>query len=190
MKIQDGSGKGYEAQVDDHGRLFTRSNIISHTLHHATFHKDLFLATGGLTTADGNEAPLLFIRNDENDKDLEIHKVTISSDSNVLVKMYTGGVYSSGGTAVSPVNTNLSSTISRDVTILSGGTSDDLVITTTNQDIMWQSYIAANSMTDFNWDGALVMPFTKSLHFTVQGVASDLVTITIEYAWHKAGTTL
>lgn len=190
MKIQDGQGKGYEAQVDDHGRLYVKSNHVSHMSHHATYHKDAFMASGTLTAADGNEAPLFFIKNTTNDSDIEIYNSFISSDSNTLIQMYSNAEYSSGGDTVSPINTNLASSLTKSVSIYQGGASDDLVLTTTNAELMWSSYVGAYSQEDVNWDGMIVLPPGKSLYFTATGAASDVVKITIAYAWHSTGTAL
>jgi len=62
--IEDGFGSGQLAEVDEHGRLYTKSNIISHMSHHAAYHKNGFVKNFDCTLADTSATNIAFLQCD------------------------------------------------------------------------------------------------------------------------------
>lgn len=185
--IQDGRGNGYAAQVDDHGRLYVNANMVSHEQHHATFHANLFYIPFSLTLADTNEAPLFFYKNTHSGYDYEVYQIKISSDQNVLIRAKTNATYSSGGTIPTAVNTNRSSQIGITADLYEGGSSDNLVLTTTNEQLFDHEFVGAYRNEHLDFKGGLILPTNSTVHLTAQGSAGGIVRGTMIVARHTEG---
>lgn len=188
--IEDGRGTGNKALVDDHGRLFVRSNHVSHLSHHSTSHKNAYIEKFETTLAGASETHCALITNDDPSKDIEIYAVRISADANIEATLCVNDVYISGGNEIDPVNFNLSTNIIPTVTSYEGGSAGDLAVDSVNEKEIDSMFILANSPNREDLEGALVIPFSKSLSIKVIGVATNRIKVTITYALHNAGTEL
>ena len=189
--IKDGHGSGHVAKVDDHGRLSTAANVISHMQHHATTHKNLFILNFNTTLSDSSETPVAFFKNNDGNKDFEFYHVIISSDANVQAKWRFGDEYTSGSETVTGINTNRGSgaTLSS-VDIYEGGAGDDLVLDSSNGVMFTKNWITGNQVIPFDFNGALIMPSNTSASMLVTGVLNQEVNLTVFVASHSAGTEL
>jgi len=185
--IKDGTGRGYAAGVDELGRIQANTVIVAHEQHHAVEYQNLFYATYGLTTADTNEAPLLFFQNDHTGREYEIYDVCVSADAAVIVRVYANSVYTSGGTEVVPVNMNLGSGQLPIVNSYEGGASDNLSITTS--DLLKAFHLPSNTAYGVGFKGSLIIPKGKGISVTAQGAGATEVLGTINFAHNPPGRT-
>lgn len=188
--IQDGRGTGQSAEVDDHGRLSVKANIVSHMSHHATYHKNGFVCTFDTTLQDTSSTPVAFLKNDKSGSDYEIYWIKISSDSNVEILVSGNDTRSSGGTSCTPTNTNLGSNIVSSATIYKGGSAGDLVLASTVAVDINGFFMGANSPVIYSYEGGIVLPFTKSLAIRAIGASTNKIKVTIGFAIHSEGTRL
>jgi hypothetical protein len=116
--IQDGTGKGFQVEVDETNRLYTRTISESVQLEAAGIGENFFIGSPFLTQTAATENGLLYINPDE---DFPLFATTFSSQArystggtfdNYLIQLYTGISASSlGGTWVdfTPLNLNFGS---------------------------------------------------------------------------------
>jgi len=189
--IKDGKGTGNGAQVDDHGRLFVKSNHVSHMSHHATYHKNAYIKEYNTTLADANETITALLYNNSSATDLEIYWLNITSDSNVTISIYIGGEsFVSGGNQLTAVNTNTGTNVQSSAAVLyEGGSSADLVVTGDTNEIDG-AFIGAYDKERIDYEGGIVITYKKSLSIHAEGAASDKIKISIAFAEHAAGTKL
>jgi len=187
IRIKDGHGTGHLAKVDDHGRLYVNANMVPHEQHHASYHKNMFTATFDVVLPDGNEHALAFYGNTHPGKDYEFYDMVISANAAVEIKLYTGADYTSGGTAVTAVNTNLGSGKVVTGDLYEGGASADLTLGTSNQVAGPKFFMASSDPHTITNKGALVLTTGTAFHMTATGSAASTVTVTLYFARHVAG---
>jgi len=191
--IEDATGSGNTAKVDDHGRLSVAANMISHMQHHALYHKNLYILNFNTTLPDTSETPVAFFKNTDGTKDFEVYFVDVSTDSIAEVTWKFDNEYTSGGNLVTAINSNRGSgaTLSTNsVEIYEGGGSGDMVLDTTINTPFHTSWQGVNSSHHMNFEGSMVIPSSKSASMTVIGTAGDKINVTVVMAYHSAGTVL
>jgi len=188
--IEDGTGKGNKAEVDDHGRLYTKANIVSHMAHHATYHKNGYILVFETTLGGSSETPAAFLYNNDANTDYELYWIRGSADANVEMSAYYGNTYTSGGTTLTPVNSNAGAPNSITPLAYSGGASADLVVDTTVNKQVDGGFLGAHQPIFSSYEGGLVLPFQKGITFTVTGTNTDKVKLMLGFAIHTAGTKL
>lgn len=117
MKIQDGSGGGYEMGVDSSNRALTRA-ITEGEAFEALGKGDHYAVTSGAITLTNTSAnAMLYFQNDE-DKDILIDRIIVNTDDSTggtddqfILTLYKNpdGLTSGAGTDVTQVNTNFGS---------------------------------------------------------------------------------
>lgn len=113
MLIDDGSGDGFRAKVDDENRLFTDTVNSDYPFHANNMHGTAYVMDiDGVQTAGANQW-LAVIKNTD-DLDLIITSVVgwvPSFDNTQIYEVYLGGTftYTANGTAVVPTNMNAGS---------------------------------------------------------------------------------
>ena len=172
MRIEDGLGKGFYAEVNSDGELKVQS--IADTPQHQASHKfgDAYQILSDGISISTTEQPVLFLKNIHNTKDLVITYIRFESigaaaasiDSNFKVKVQ--GTYTSGGVSSNPINVNLGSNKSAQCDSYNGGSS--LIIGETNSKIIDVNY-QANSMQTYNKQGALILNTGDSIYITHKG---------------------
>jgi len=191
--IRSGDNKPYSASVDDHGRLSVAANIITHEQHHATYHKNLYIMKFDTTLQDGTETPIAFFKNVDSTKDFEVYVVETASDSTIKINWHFEDEYTSGGSAVTPINTNRGTGLtlsSNSVEVYEGGASGDLVLDSTDRVTFHTSWQTANESHEKDFKGALVLPGNTSGSMTAIGAANDKISVMVIIAYHDAGTVL
>lgn len=187
FKLQDGTGSGYLQKVDDHGRAWVSANMVTHEQHHAAYHENLFAATFEVTLADTNEAPVAFYIQTSSANQAEIYRFFLTSPSNCQFRIYSGDTYSAGGESVTPTNMTRGSGKSLGGTFYQGGTSDDLVVTSTDRVIMFPASVIAYDTREINMGGGLICKNSNGFTITAQGTATDVVSVSVLMAEHSDG---
>lgn len=188
--IKDGRGSGQGALVDDHGRLFTRANVISHMSHHATFHKNGYIQLFETTLPGATRTHCMFIENTDPEKDLEVHWIRVSVDAAVEIIIAHGHEYTSGGSSVTLRNSNVGQPAAVTGNFYEGGASGDLTLNTAHDRVIDGAFMAANSREVFDYDGGLVLPNTKGLTVSAIGANTNKIKVMLGFALHEAGTQL
>lgn len=190
LMLVNGTGKRYAAEVDSHGRLYTRANVVSHMSHHATYHKNAFRKIFNTTLADTNEACCALLYNSDQTKDIEIYYVRISCNANVELTVKVNNTYDSGGNLLDMVNTNLSSATQPLADTYEGGANGDIVVGTSNSEDLDGAFIGAYRPYITDEEGSIIVTPKKSLSFHITGAAGNEVKISIGFALHDEGTKL
>jgi len=186
MRIEDGTGTGNKLKIDSHGRCQSLAVQFSHEAHHTSWHSNFFTIVGETILPDGNETECLILTNDGSD-DMELYWTVISADANVAATYYLDSAYASGGTEVTAVNMNRSSSLSASVTAYEGGATGNLVSTTTNEKKIRSIHQAANSHEDFNFKGGIIIPKNASIIVKATGIATNTVSVSLSFSFHTAG---
>lgn len=113
MKIEDGGGKGSFAKVNAKQRLDTTAATLNQRALVSIVDGQTFTWTTSFSAATGNE--VIYIKNDSKIKLLIIDKVTVNSVNAGLFELYTA-TGTAGGTSITGVNTNLTSSVVADAT--------------------------------------------------------------------------
>jgi len=188
--IKDGTGSGNTALVDDHGRLFVRATAINPMGHHATYHKNAYIKSFETTLAGSTLSPCAFFHNTDTGRDVEIYWLRVSSNAAVQVDIVSDNDYTSGGTAVEMINTNLGSPSALTADVYEGGASGDLVLSTTNGSLFDGFFLKENERCFCDFEGGIVLGYTRSLAIKIKGAAGDKIKITLGVALHEAGAKL
>lgn len=189
--IVDGRGSGSAMQVDDHGRAYVLANVVSHPAHHASYHKDFFyLLHSTDVTVAGGETPCALIQGINSAIELEFYAVLISADQNIVVSVYFDPLYSAGGEAITPVNSNRTANKTLSVSAYQGGAAADLTLDTTNQVFVTSFEVAASIPFLYPIDGTVILGNGTSLLFSATASADTTVRITTGTTYHAAGTKL
>jgi len=134
-QIQDGTGKGYLAKVDNENRLFTQSVTTSSQEHASELGLAYNINTGIITLTNATKTPVLYLKNNE-DYELVIDTVlymtgaSTGGSGNILVEIVrnpTAGTIISGASAVEMnANRNFGSSRSLSVNAYKGATGSTL----------------------------------------------------------------
>ena len=187
IQIKDGHGTGHLAQVDEHGRLYVNANMVPHEQHHASYHQNMFTATFNVTLPDGNETELMFYKNTHSSKDYEFYDMVVSANGAAEINQYFNATYTSGGLAVTAVNTNRGSGKVVTGDLYEGGVSGDMVLDTSAVVVGPKFFMDANGPHTITNKGAMVLTTGTTMHMTATGTTGDVVTVTIYFARHGAG---
>ena len=124
MIIQDGTGNGHEAAVDDTNRLLTRCVTESGDIEATELGDHYALTSGAITLTSTSASAMLFFKNNEN-YPLYVDRVIINTDDStggtvdqfILTITYNPeGLSSGSGDSITQVNTNLGSNNTLDLT--------------------------------------------------------------------------
>lgn len=157
-KIEDGTGSGKSAKVDNENRLKTFS-ISRHEHEENALHEAQFFLWSFSTVCAG-AADFFYLQNDNDLKLLVISEIELTASTDgPVVTVKTGSTYTSGGTVITPFNMNLTSGKSATATAyqaaaltLSGGTS------------RWDTYVKQYYSTEV-MDEPMMMVLGKSNTF-------------------------
>jgi len=113
--IIDGKGTGYLANVNDENQLVTKSITIGNMAHHSRTHKDVYSTYNEHTIQLANtEEKVCYIEN-IGDNNMVFGYMLLSTNSTAGItkfEIHLGPTTVAGGTAVTPVNWNQSSSLS------------------------------------------------------------------------------
>ena len=177
MKLEDGTGKGNLAKVDEDNRIHTNAlnvpligNISKDTGRAFIFRTD-FIA---LTTT-GSPSGVLYIKNDSSENlhinsirtcgDMAWHKATVRKNPTL-------GTLISGGTNSQAIGLNFSSAASYDGEVKIGTDSD--TVTDGTLLTQWQSGVGTHTE---NFDGSLILGKEKTLAILIEPSAAGDVCV-------------
>jgi hypothetical protein len=184
IRIRDGRGSGQVAEVDDHGRLAVKSVNVNHLQHHALYHKNSYIVPFNVTLPDTSETGVFLITNNYQDQSLELFDLHITSDANVSFKVYVEATYSSGGTVVEPINTNISTNLVADVTCYEGNSAGDLVVSTSEATVLSDRFIGSYNSVTYDFKGSVILGPTDSMYVSVIGTGTDIIKGDLEFTYH------
>lgn len=188
--IENGGIESNKVEVDNHGRLYTKANVISHMSHHAAYHKNGFIKNFDCTLAGTSATNIAYLNCNKADSEFEIYWLRISSDAAVKITLHKNETYSSGGSSVDMENTDFGSQITSSAQAYEGGASANLTLGSTLAKEFDGFFLGANDLIDYTYDGGIIIPFTKSMTIKATGAANDKVKVVIGFSIHGLGTKL
>lgn len=188
--IADGMGTGHKAHVDYHGRLYVRTNHVSHLAHHSSSHKNSFMTHFDVTLPSTSETPVVLLYNSNMNNDLEVFDVWISANAAVEVNFYLDSAYASGGEIQIPLNMHLGSGIAPIITVYQGGTTGNLVVNTANEQYYGGAFMGGYMPELFGADGALIIPGNKGFVIKAIGTIGTRIKGMVSHSSHTTGTEL
>jgi len=171
MRIEDGTGKGNVAKVDDENRLRTYS-VVENEMSHVSENDGLAFSWTivGYNYTAGDT--ILLVRNDS-DKDLHIQKVMYGSDAATKVQIHRPANATLAGTAVVGVNANSKSGNVAEATAYANETG------TVQGDILCEDYVAAGQQKEKDMGGAVILGKNDCIAIDLVTVGTDcMATIT------------
>lgn len=172
--IEDGTGSGKRAKVDEDNRLLVRafSEPYQHEISHS---EEQGYQVWSVTTPISGTVVCLHIKNNDNSRDMVFSFIrfqavdmsggTAFPNVNNYFSASFGRVYSSGGTTVSPINILSGSGNSANVTVYKNGPT--LTGTATEFD-RWYVH-EDGQMKKWNKQGALIIPVNKTMEISYVG---------------------
>ena len=112
--IDDGSGKGYKAKVNNRQQLTTESVSISEQHYRSLVDEAAFQVSQEISISNSEQSVLL-IENTDADNDIVITYIRVmsigaaASNASAYFEIKVGGNYSSGGSDLTAVNLNVNS---------------------------------------------------------------------------------
>ena len=187
--IRDGKGRGYLGAVNSNNQLVTRATVVEQRLKSAVDENYYEVTTGQVTLTDAVETGLIYISTTDTDKVLVIDRVffdtweSTSGTGGGILKYYINPTVT-GGTAVTPTNTNFSSNSTPSVTVKKSVTSID------TGDVWWTGYLGAGSGVALE-EGRIVLPAGSSFAISAAAPASNTsMKISINVAFYMLDTEL
>jgi len=183
MKIDDGTGTGFQVKVDSSNRLLTESVTETEQLEAAVRGDSYQVGSGPITLTSANESAVLFFKNNE-DKDVIITAVNVTSSKQTgssagvfLAKLYTSGTALSAGAAQVPLNNKFGSSQLLTATVQAGQEA-----ATVTGGVASGAFYVQEAMF-FNTNTAWVFPKGSTIAMSVTPGASNTsatVTVTLE----------
>lgn len=167
--IKDGAGSGNLAEVDSQNRLHVSAVTIPEAAH-ASVHDQLAFSIIGTTLITAAEKTILaLINNTTSAKTIAIDSLRIGLQGETgkpaTFRMYLGRrIYTAGGSPVTPVNLNATSTLTLDTTTVQ----DNPTLGGLDSQAQ-QSFLEATGTFDTEFNGEIVLPPGGSIRVTVQG---------------------
>lgn len=178
MKIEDGTGKGYEAGVNSKNELKT-SAVSASIQHIASLRDKQAYQVNAQLAVNTSEENILLLKNTSDSEDLVITYIRLhtagaaATNSTAFFSVKAGGDYASGGTAITPTNVYVGSANAADA-LAYDSTGSDIVTSGTylTLDKLHQSEVEIA----YNKEGSLILPKNQSIlisHIgsTVAGIA-------------------
>lgn len=180
MKIEDGTGKGYEAAVDDDNRLKTASRSSADISFHAKDDGDAYIFSTGAfisITTTNTETGILYVKNSSTSRNLIIHSIRTSGNQVQKIIVYknpTGGTLISNASAGNKINTNLSSSNTADALTYKGA---DAVTCTGGTAMALNVNSAGNSL--LTYDDAIILGPLNSIAVTMEVPSAGIVAASV-----------
>jgi len=160
MKIEDATGSGNGLKVDSSNRLQALSISLSHQ-HAVSSIDELAFQLQSVKAIAASEVKLLLLKNTSDTKNLVITYLKLetigaaAANASALWKIYLGGDYASGGTAVTPTNMFVGSAVSATGSFYDATAS---TIVTSGSPVEIDRTYEANSEIRFNKEGSIILP--------------------------------
>ena len=169
MRLEDGTGTGKQAKIDDQNRLFVKAVVVEQQHHISVYAQEAYQVSADIPIA-ASEKNLLLIKNTHDTKNMIITFMRVetigaaTAGTAAYFNIKTGGTYTSGGTATVPTNMNVGSSVAaqgtfidaRGSAIVTGGTFTQIDRTYQNS-------------TKYEKHGSIVLPKNSSLMISHKG---------------------
>ena len=189
--IENGwDGQPNKAKVDDHGRLYVVNNHVSHMSHHSTYHKNAYAVPFETTLPDATQTPVFLFGNNDSTKDIECFDLIVSANADVEIDFYLNSGYTSGGASVDSTNLNVGAGKVFTPVAYEGGDSGDLVVDTTNEELLGGEFISANTRVANPLEGAIVLSNNYYMSIKATGANPNVVKGYLFFTIHEEGTKL
>lgn len=187
MKIQDGTGSGSFAKIDNENHIHVRAVTVS-LQHKVSSQANNSFQVSSAKAIDTSSQNILLLKNASDTKDIVITYIRIATagaaatNSTAFFTINVGGDYASGGTPVTPTNMYVGSSVDADGTFYDA-TASDIVLSGTQVEI--DKAYEANTELNYNKEGSLILPKNSILvisHIgsTIAGVAHTRVSFYYE----------
>lgn len=169
--IKDGTGQGFLTKVDEDNHLSTRSVAQSEAAHISIRNQKTFSILGQTTTVAAVEKTILVVINNSSEL-LAVDNILVSlqgeSGKPAIFRGYVGQkTFTSGGTAVTPVNLNVTSTTTIDTIAVENnptlGGSDTQAL---------KIFLESTGAFATDFDGIIILGQGGSIRVTVEGDAA------------------
>ena len=176
MIIEDGTGSGKKARVDDDNRLRVYAVIEDHITHSSENEENAYIWTA--TAVWGADKNALWLRNDNTSAYLAIETISVSPAAACQIEIGVGSGNTVGGTVVTGVNMNLGSGNVAEATCRHTNTNCDASAGLTIIKTFWGA--VQNNRVDYK--GALMLDYLGEVGIgLITDVGSTSVTITGYY---------
>lgn len=165
IEIQDGTGKGYGAKVDDQNRLKTLAVSETEQFHINRDNGKVWSLTFENVANTGANDYIFYLKN-TGEKDLAIPKIRLSASAATQVEIHeVTGTAGGGGTAVTAVARNLGSSASPSATI---ETDPDITGLTTAGTLFLMQCPVANTQYELDTTSNIVIPKGKAIAILIE----------------------
>lgn len=177
MQLEDGKGRGNVAEVNDDNQLVTNGVIVTHLHFNSEKNGISFSWSSGTYDAAAGDT-ILLIKNTSTTKDLHIHQIWLSTDTETRVVVHVPA------TEVTPAGTTITgSNLNTTSAIVAGASAKRDETDNTQGNIYWAGEIqAATNPLMIDFEGALILGQNESIGVDyVADVAACDVTILGHY---------
>lgn len=180
MRIEDGKGTGYLAQVSSSNRLLTSSATYTEVHNNAHLHGEVYyFSTGAFISLTTTGAPsgVFYLKNTSTTKSLIIDQIRTCGNQIQKVVIYsnpTGGTLISTANAGSAANSNLTSSNSAEATVYYGA--DALTVTGGTHLAQHINNIGHSTM---DMQGTLILGRNDSIAITFEVASAASVCVTV-----------
>ena len=164
LQIEDGTGSGRQAKVDDENRLVTSATNTPKIASVSQNNGESYVWTAYVDW--GADKNAIWLRNDSNSLKLHIDRISITAAAAAVVEVWVGNGNTVGGTTVTGVNLNRSSGKTADATCRHTNTNVDAG---TGMTLLGTYHIPATTISCIQFGGALLLGVNRE-------VAVNLVT--------------
>ena len=181
--IRDGKGRGYLAGVNSDNQLITRATTVAQRLASTIDGNYYEATTGQITLSDATETGIIYLKNEITDgRYLVIDRVFFdlwasTGGADDIIMKYYKDVTITGGTDITPTNTNYASANTATGTFKKS-------LTTFSGTVWYTGYLSASSSTPVE-EGRIVLPANRTHLITVQaGTANSSMKVAINVAFY------
>ena len=158
LQIEDGTGTGRQAKVDDENRLVTAATNTPKITSVSANHGESYVWTAYVDW--GADKNAVWLRNDSNSLKLHIDRIHISPAAAAVVEVWVGNGNTAAGTTVTGVNLNRSSGKTADAT---GRHTNTNVDAGAGMTLLGTYHIPATTVSHIEFYGALVLGVNREV---------------------------
>lgn len=160
-QVLDGGGRGFKADVNKDNQLVTRATAVEQRLKSTSDRLYYEATTGQITLANDTETGLIYLKNSNTSgKVIVVDRVfwdlwtsTVGTGADGTVRYYINPTYT-GGSAITPVNTNFASSVEAQGTFLKS-------LTTIAGTVWWTGYVTDKTSFAIE-EGRIIIPEGKT----------------------------
>ena len=188
--ILDGGGRGWKCRVNKDGQLVTRATNVEQRLQSSVDRLYYEATTGQITITDAAETFIIYLKNsDLSGKVIVIDRVfvdtwtsTAGTGADGVIKYYINPTYT-GGSTITPINTNFASSIEAQGTFLKS-------LTTLAGTVWWTGYITDKQAIIID-EGRIIIPEGKTFGISVAAPTGNTsMKISVNIAFYYLDTDL